>query len=98
MHDANAQDKVNQRNHEQYQEGNELDNIDNDKPIKFKKEKSHGLILPLHPQQVVTWIITSILVITFYLFLAPGTYFIHTAWVATICIVYGLLLLGTFFY
>ena len=50
-------------------------------PIKFKRVKSHGLMCPLHPQQVGTWVTMTILVLSFYLFLVPGTYHIGTVWV-----------------
>lgn len=88
------QDQAQAQNHRD----NELDNIDRGKEIKFKRVKKNGFVFPLHPQQVATWIITTILVITFYLFLAPGTYFIHVVWVIIICIVYGILLLGVIFF
>ena len=93
MNDALGADRVIKREHTQYQEGNDQDNMEYNKPIKFKRVKNHGFTFPLHPQQIATWIITAVLVITFYLFfLLPGTYFIHVAWVTIIGIVYGILL------
>ena len=97
INDVNRNGDDNLQDHAQYQRDNDFDNTNN-KPIKFKRVKKHGFNFPFHPQQVATWVITTILVITFYLFLAPGTYFIHVAWVAIICIVYGILLLGVIFY
>ncbi|CAI2362346.1 unnamed protein product [Moneuplotes crassus] len=62
--------------------------------VKFKKTKSHGLMSPLHPQQVGTWVVMTILVLSFYLFLVPGTYYIGTGFAVFIGLVYGSLLIG----
>jgi len=52
----------------------------------------------LHPQQIGTWVITTVLVLSFYLILIPGTYYIHTAYIIILCVTYGLLLLAVFGY
>jgi len=64
----------------------------------LNKVKDHGLVWPWHPQQVGTWVTTTILVLTFYLFLVPGTLYIHKAYSIVIWVVYGLLLGGVFIY
>ena len=61
--------------------------------VKFKKVKDHGLKCPLHPQQIMTWVVMFVLVLTFYAFLVPGTYFIGTAFSIIISLLYlGLLI------
>lgn len=61
--------------------------------VKFKKVKDHGLKCPLHPQQIMTWVVMFVLVLTFYALLVPGTYFIGTAFSIIISLLYlGLLI------
>lgn len=62
--------------------------------VKFKAVKNHGLKWPWHPQQMGTWAVMTILVLSFYLFLVPGTYYIGTFFVVLSCLVYGALLFG----
>ena len=62
--------------------------------LNLNKVKRHGLVFPLHPQQIGTWVVMIILVLTFYLILVPGTYYISIGYVVLICLVYGLLFLG----
>ena len=56
--------------------------------VKFKKVKSYGLVWPWHFQQVATWILTTILVLSFYLFLIPGNYYIHKAYIIILSLLY----------
>ena len=62
--------------------------------IKFKKVKNNGFYCPLHPQQIGTWVTMTILVLTYYLFLVPGTLYIGDIYLGIIIIVYALLLIG----
>lgn len=64
----------------------------------LNKVKNHGLVWPWHPQQIGTWVTMTVLVISYYLILVPGTYFIHDGYVIAICILYGLLLVGVTIY
>lgn len=79
---------------EQNQLGDQNMNEDDDINVKFRKRKDHGLQFPLHPQQVGTWVVMTILVLTFYLFLVPGIYYISAGVAVFIGLVYFALLVG----
>lgn len=74
--------------------GDPQDPENEDINVKFKKVKDHGLMAPLHPQQIGTWVVMTILVLSFYLFLVPGTYYISTGFVVFIILTYTGLFIG----
>jgi hypothetical protein len=101
---SNFEDAIeasNYRSHEQAGNEEHLHNSFEGIPsgeIKFKRVKHNGFYCPLHPQQVGTWITMTILVLTYYLFLVPGTLYIGEVYLAIIIIVYALLLIGVFIF
>ena len=66
--------------------------------MKFKKVKNHGFMTPLHPQQIGAWWVAALLVISYFMVIIPGNYFIHVAFIVIFWLIYGALVAALLYF